>query len=75
MRYIIDTLKNRDWYTYTDEQQLIVENTVLLVGLLNEMCRIKLFTKSNSDDDIGTVHNNEAYRKIRESQTVLNRVA
>lgn len=53
--------KNKvDWNSFTIEEKLIVENTVLLVSLLHSMCKIQLVNEENDKinyDDISKLSN------------------
>ena len=37
-----------DWMTYSEEEKLLVQNTILFVGLLYKMCKVQLVLKSNT---------------------------
>lgn len=53
-----------DWGLFTDDEQRQVQNTVLLVGLLYSMCKVKLVIQSTNED--GSM-NRINYRGIEES--------
>lgn len=52
MRNIIDSYneKHVNWQNLSLEEQLVIENMVLIVGVLYNMCKVQLVRKSNSSD-------------------------
>ena len=52
MRNVIESYSEKrvNWYNLSMEEQLIIENMVLIVGVLYNMCKVKLVRKSNSSD-------------------------
>lgn len=55
-----------DWNTYTQEEKTLTENTVLLVGLLYDMCKVKLVLQSGNETDMNKV-NLEGVGKMRDT--------
>lgn len=53
-----------DWNMFTSDEKMNVQNTVMLVGLLYEMCKIKLVLKSDSDNELNQVNIAEVDREI-----------
>ena len=68
---VIDNQKC-DYNLYTHEERLLLENTVLLAGLLYKMCKVKLVIPGNSNDDIGTVNNSEVWEKKTKANELIN---
>jgi len=56
LEHIVVVKMKTDWMTYTDEEKLIVENSVLLVGLLYKMCKVQLVLKSDSETEVNQVN-------------------
>lgn len=50
LRNLVIIQHKNDWNDFSDNEKLIVENTVLLVNLLYHMCKVN-FVKQNSDKD------------------------
>lgn len=52
MEYIIDSYKERyvNWQDLSEEEQLVIRNMVLIVGVLYNMCKVKLVLKSDDSD-------------------------
>lgn len=61
-----------DWLKYTDQEKLITENTVLLVNLLFQMCKIKLvLADEEGDDGINEVNQAEIDKAISDAESFL----
>lgn len=58
---VIDPKDNYDWSNFSDEEKLIIENTILYVGLLYNMCKVQLVKKTN--EELGEV-NEEEIKKV-----------
>lgn len=52
MRNIIESYneKHVNWQKLSSEEQLVIENMVLIVGVLYNMCKVQLVQKSNSSE-------------------------
>lgn len=53
---LIEVERKTDWTYYSDEEKLLVQNTVLLVGLLYKMCQVKLVIVSKLDNTPNAVN-------------------
>lgn len=71
LKHIVYNLNHRDWRTFTIEEKRTVENTVLLVGLLYNMCKVELVLKSDNDDELNTINENEVKTSIENAEKVL----
>lgn len=61
-----------DWLKYTDQEKLITENTVLLVNLLFQMCKVKLvLADEEGDDGINEVNQAEIDKAISDAESFL----
>lgn len=60
-----------DYHSFTSEEKLMLENTVLLVQLLYSMCKIKLFTVDKNDSSKNKVHYIRANKQINNSRKAL----
>lgn len=58
------TYGKTDWYTFTQEEKMSVENCSYLVGLLYNMCKVKLVNQSSSDSEINSIN----YDDIKKSE-------
>ena len=46
---MVNMLDRTDYDTFSEKERLVLENTVLLVTLLYEMCKVKLVLQSGGD--------------------------
>ncbi len=61
-----------DYKNFTNEEKLIVDNTVMLVGLLYEMGKVKIVTQ-NTQNDLGVIHREKVSEEIRKSERFLEK--
>lgn len=59
MQQIVYGHHKTDWYDFTEEEQLSVENTSLLVGLLYKMCKVQMVLKAKSEGEMNTINHKE----------------
>ena len=69
LKSIVST--STDWDYFTDEERTVTENTVLLVGLLYEMCKVKLVLKAPKDDEVNVVNKTAIDCSITNAKTFL----
>lgn len=62
------------WKDFTDEEKLITENTVLLVGVLYNMCKVKFLKKSNNNDT-NELNNEDIEMAMKNAKEVTDEVA
>ena len=67
----MEDLGKTEWDDFTEEEKLVTENTVLLVSLLHQMCKVQLVLVSPSKDEHGTVNSLEVNRQIRQAEQFI----
>jgi hypothetical protein len=67
--------KKCNFKRFSNEQKIITENTILLLGLLYEMCKVKLVEKSLDEDEHNTVNEGEINQKITKSEKILSEIS
>lgn len=72
VEYIVYTLHKTDWNDFLAEEQKVIENTVLLVGLLYQMCKVSLVKKSENEEDMNTVNQNAIDETIKHADVVMS---
>ena len=72
LQNIVTVLAHQDWRAFTEEEKKITENTVLLVGLLYNMCKVELVLKGATENDINTVNKTEVNKSIDNANKVLS---
>ena len=60
-----------DWNDFTGDEKLTTENTVLLVALLYNMCKVKLVLKSDNEDEPGEINKKEISGSINEAKKFI----
>lgn len=68
---IVTILGHNDWNEFTIEEKEVIENTVLLVGLLYNMCKVELVLKSEKKEDMNIINKVEVNESINNANTVL----
>ncbi|MBQ8730431.1 MAG: hypothetical protein IJY81_04515 [Lachnospiraceae bacterium] len=68
---IVSLLGHKDWNTFTAEEKKVTENTVLLVGLLYNMCKIELVLKSEKEDEMNQINTEAVESSISNAETIL----
>lgn len=64
--------RKQDWFLFTDEEKLITENTVLLVGILYNLGKTKLLLSPKKDGELEEVNSYEVGNLIDNTKNVLN---
>lgn len=72
LKSIVTMFGHTDWNTFSTEERKVTENTVLLVGLLYNMCKVELVLKSTRENDINTINKTAVETSIRNANTVLS---
>lgn len=68
---IVNLLGKTDWNEFTDEEKELTENTVLLTGLLYNMCKVKLVEKSETNDEPNKINSAEIEKSIADAKKIL----
>lgn len=71
LKHIVTKLKHTNWNTFTIEEKKMTENTVLLVGLLYNMCKVEIVLKGSSDDKLNTINKPEVKKAINNANTII----
>lgn len=71
---IINKENKIDWLNYTNEEKKIVETTILLVGVLYNMCKVKLTIDDGNDSNIKKVNSSEIDLAISNAEDAFNAV-
>lgn len=71
LKNIVDRLGHTEWNTFTHEEKKWTENTVLLVGLLYNMCKVELVLKSEKENGINIINKTSVETSIKNATAVL----
>ena len=61
-----------DWNDFNQYERKLVENVVLLVGLLYNMRKVSLVNKAENENEMNTVNRSDVNASIIHSKQVLN---
>ena len=71
LKTIVNMLGHKDWNNFTSEEKKLTENTVLLVGLLYNMCKVELVLKANRDGDLNIINNKVIETSIKNAEDFI----
>lgn len=71
LKGIVNMLGHKDWNLFTPEEKKLTENTVLLVGLLYNMCKVELVLKSNKKDGMNKINKEDIKKSISNAKSIL----
>lgn len=74
MDCVVNKRNKTDWTTFTEREKKVVENTVLLVGLLYKMCQVSLVIKSEDENELNTVNKEEVDLAIQDSNQLIKTI-
>jgi S-formylglutathione hydrolase FrmB len=74
---MLESVLNRttNWYYFTDAEQQNTETLVMLVGILNEMCKVKLVNQSSNKGGLNTVNTTDVNAAKKKADDFLNEMA
>lgn len=70
--YLINDLHKVDWNSFSKQEKIATENTILLVGLLYKMCQVNLVEKAEDENDLNTVNQAGINDIAYDSERILN---
>ena len=74
LQHIVIWEGRTDWNTYTVGEQMTIENTVLLVGLLYNMCKVQLVLKSDSENGVNRVNRAEIDKSVTNAKQLTGEI-
>ena len=72
LNHTVNIQGKKDWNEFTAEEQKVLENTILLVGILFRMCKVQLVLKSDEADGINEINYEEVAQAKVEANAVLS---
>ncbi len=72
---IVNVQRKTDWNILTQNEQMTVENTVLLVSLLYNMCKVQLVLKSDNEDEMNEINTEEVHKSMRNADVCIEQLA
>lgn len=74
LNQIVNISRKIYWDDFTDEEKLMTENAVLLVGLLYKMCKTRLLLKNEKEDEFNTINQEEIDAVVTDANEVLSKI-
>ncbi len=71
MRRIVE--KHVNWQEYSQEEKLVIENMVLIVGVLYNMCKVELVLKSDNSEQ-NTINTKAINKAEKDAKEVLEQI-
>ncbi len=72
LNYVVNVQKKYDWNNFSDGEKLALQNEVLLVGLLYEMCKLNLIEKSENEKEMNEINYFGMEDSISKSNIILS---
>ncbi|SKB55182.1 hypothetical protein SAMN02745120_2061 [Acetoanaerobium noterae] len=72
--YVVNKLHKVDWNEFSEQDKLVVKNTVMLVGLLYKMCKLNLVNKAANENEMNTINKSGINIIKNDSIQVMNSV-
>lgn len=74
LQHIVIDEGRTDWNACTTREQMMIENTVLLVGLLYNMCKVQLVLKADSKNSINKVNHTAIDKSISDAEQLTEEI-
>ena len=74
MKMMINYSERTDWLQYNDREKRLVQNTVMLVGLLYKMCKLQLVIPAKTEGALNRVDVDGAENCRRDAKMVLRKI-
>ena len=71
---IVNYYGKKNWHDFTGDEKELTKSTVLLVGMLNKMCKTKLVVENHAEDGINIVNKYEVRSVVSKADQVLGKV-
>ena len=69
--FTVNHEKKTNWNDFTEQEKLLTQNTILLVGILYKMCQVKLVKKTEKEDSRDEVNTEEINKAIKQADEVM----
>jgi len=71
LSYVVETLEKKDWNDFSSEEQLVTENTALLVSLLYNMGKVQLVLASTDSSQPNKVNKAAVKESMHNAKMIL----
>ena len=70
--YVVNFSGKTNWNDFTEQEKLLAENTVLLVGFMHYMCKTKLVLLTSGKDSMNQVNKIAIDRTVEQTELFMN---
>lgn len=74
MKMMINYSERTDWQQYNDREKRLVQNTVMLVGLLYKMCKLQLVIPAKTEGTLNLVDMDGAENRRSDAKMILRKI-
>ena len=74
LKSIVVGQQKTDWNRFDEEEKLLVQNVVLLVGMLYSMCKVNLVIDDDGDGITDRVNTSEVKAQLRKSSELIEAI-
>lgn len=71
LKTIVNVSNRTDWDIFSTDEKRVTENTVLLVGLLYNMCKVEIVLKGESNHDMNKINTIAIEKSINNARSVI----
>lgn len=71
LTHVVNEVHKTNWHDFTADEKTLTENTVLLVNLLYQMCKVELVLKAENENELNTINKAEVTKSIADAQQTL----
>lgn len=72
--YTINVQRKYDWNAFSKEEQLFLENTIRVIGILFSMCKIQVVSQSNEVLDMSCINKKEINEMSKKVNVIVKEV-
>ncbi len=72
--HIINFEEKTEWSTFSDKEKILTKNTVLLVGLLYQMCKVQLVLKSENKNGLNHVNKDAVDKAVSDADKMMSKI-
>ena len=72
--HVVNSMNKTDWDDFSQNEKIATQNTVLLVGLLYQMCKVKLVNKAEGDAELNSINREAVNEALDTSVQVIGRI-
>jgi len=72
--HMINFLDKYNWSDFTEREKMMVQNLVLIVGMLNRMCKVNLVIKNEDGEGLNSVNHKDIDETIKDADAIFDNI-